>query len=81
MVIESHGKSSGKLDQEANQRDSTKAVEDVDMGRHILTADVIRQTLNLQTLLKPLIGLRVSNLLSKHAAIPKVILPSLKNVT
>jgi hypothetical protein len=66
LVIKGHGKPSGKLDNEAGEGNPPQTIEDIDMGRNVLTGNIIGKGLNFQSLIKPLIGFRVGNLLGKH---------------
>ena len=43
------------MDQEANQCDATQAIKDVDVGGHVLAADVVSNVLNFKTFLEPVV--------------------------
>ena len=55
LVIEGHCKPSGELDQEADQRDATQAIKNVDVGGHVFAADVVSNVLNFKTFLEPVV--------------------------
>ena len=46
-VVEGHCESSCELDDEANECDTAKAVENIDVGRNVLAGDIVSERLNL----------------------------------
>ena len=55
LVVEGHREACRELNQEAHKCDSTEAVKNVDVWRHVLAADVISNVLNFKTFLEPVV--------------------------
>ena len=56
LVIEGHREPSRELDQEAHQRDAPQAIENVDVGGHVLGTNVVSNVLDFQTFLEPVVN-------------------------
>ena len=55
LVVEGHREPCRELNQETHKCDSTEAVKNVDVWRHVLAADVISNVLNFKTFLEPVV--------------------------
>ena len=56
LVIKRHREAARELDQEAGEGDSAQAIEDVDVRWDVFRRDVVRDRLDLEALIKPLIN-------------------------
>ena len=57
LVVKGHRKAGCKLDNEANQRDASQTVKNVDVRGNKLTGGVVHKGSQLQPLVKPVINL------------------------